>query len=254
VITKAVSGSNVLYRWKDPQDPAWTCKIAITNGQLQYSKETPISPVGGNPVQLPPQLQAPEGAIIFPSTLKQYDDQGTLIRELVMDADGKILSMTVYGNTPVTQIPAKVEVYPQGSTQLYSVLQYNAQGQLLSVTKYQPDSAQLPPKLQAPEGAIIFPSTLKAYDANSVLLSEIVMGADGKIVSVKTYVQGRDQEIPANVKVYQADGSLFSTLSYDAQGNLIQVIKEKLPMPGGGSGNCPPGQICIIPDCSKGPC
>ena len=81
------------------------------------------------------QPNIPSDAVVFPSTLKYYNTSGVLLREFVMDANGKIMSMTVYGSAPITQFPASISVI-DAQGRLYSTIFYNAQGQILNVQKY----------------------------------------------------------------------------------------------------------------------
>ena len=80
--------------------------------------------------------------MVFPATLKHYDASGTLIRVIEIGADQKIISVTSYndGQGSESQIPAKVEVYPQGSDKLHAVLTYDAQGKLIQMEVYNYDA------------------------------------------------------------------------------------------------------------------
>lgn len=97
-----------------------------------------------------PQLYAPSEAMVFPATLQHYDANRVLIRKIKMNAEEQIESVAVYGNTPNAQIPAKVEVYPQGSDRLHAVLEYNAEGQLISSTIYDAGGTSYAPASAAP--------------------------------------------------------------------------------------------------------
>jgi hypothetical protein len=114
-----------------PPDPSSTPgSIAFKyNGQVLVA----LRLASGQVVVLPP-LYAPAGAVIFPSALKHYDANGVLLREIVMNSQGQIVSVTIYGNVPATQIPVKVGVVNNGN--LYSEIYYDSQGNVIRIVRY----------------------------------------------------------------------------------------------------------------------
>jgi len=165
-------------------------------------------------------LPAPAGAIVFPCTLKQYNIGNSLIRVITMDANGNTLSTQVYGNVPATQIPAYVIVVDTtGST--YSVIYYNTAGQVSKTTYYQYNWSSIP-LIPAPANSVVFPNTHKEYDANGVLLKEIVMDASGKIYCMTVYGNASPTQLPAKVTVLNSLGA-YSDVYYNTAGQVIKT-------------------------------
>ncbi|MBU9888635.1 MAG: hypothetical protein KTQ49_02040 [Candidatus Omnitrophica bacterium] len=121
------------------------------NGLLTESQDRSYDPVTGALIKIVfsvydwssvPLLDAPAYAVIFPSTLKHYDASGALTKEFVMDANGQVTSMTLYGAATLGQIPAKVVVVAPDGT-VYSEITYNADGQIVSAVIFRVQIEQL---------------------------------------------------------------------------------------------------------------
>lgn len=83
-----------------------------------------------------PLLEAPGGTMVFPATVKSYDQNGHLFLELEFSKTKQISNMTVYGSASPIQIPATVVVYEPGQTDPMAAMRYDRQGALLGSTIY----------------------------------------------------------------------------------------------------------------------
>ncbi|HRY85651.1 MAG TPA: hypothetical protein P5561_03880 [Candidatus Omnitrophota bacterium] len=137
-IAVRVSGEDVSYSWSDPEIAAKTYTVSIGhNGEVYFSIQVRVdqqtTQYTYDPVTLP-QLWVPLEGLVFPAVLKHYRADGTLLRTIELDAEGKPIIVNTY--VPGSEIPAKVEVYQKDTNQLHAVLAYNDQGQLESLTIY----------------------------------------------------------------------------------------------------------------------
>ena len=158
----------------------------------------------------------------------EYDANGTLFAEIVMsggtvyyqDPSRNMVSVTLYGNATFTQPPAKV-VVKTSTGAIYSEIYCSPTGQVTKTTFYQM-SASYVLNLPAPAGAIVYPSTLKYFDAKGVLIKEIVMDAGGHIVSLTLYGYTVLTQQPARVTVVNAKGK-YSDIFYNTAGQVTDT-------------------------------
>ena len=163
-----------------------------------------------------------------PNTRMEYDANGTLFAEIVMsggtvyyqDPSRNMVSVTLYGNATFTQPPAKV-VVKTSTGAVYSEIYCSPTGQVTKTTFYQM-SASYVLNLPAPAGAIVYPSTLKYFDAKGVLIKEIVMDAGGHIVSLTLYGYTVLTQQPARVTVVNAKGK-YSDIFYNTAGQVTDT-------------------------------
>jgi len=172
-----------------------------------------------------PEVQALEGSLVLPATLKSYDASGKLIREFMVDKDMKITSMAVYGVVPMSQLPVKVVAYPQGSNTPNSETYYDANGAMTKTIYFQYNWDSLP-QLYAPAGSVVFPSALKHFDVNGNLIREFSLDAQGKMTSMAVYGSTPISQVPASVDVYNSQGVLHFRNFYNSQGGYISGIHE----------------------------
>jgi hypothetical protein len=109
-------------------------------------------------------LQAPAEAVVYPSTLKYYDNNGKLYKEFSMDKDGKILAMTLYGNPPQTAWTSKVAVIipatqDQPKEKLFAENYYDSNGNYLRTVYPQPETTPVTNPVTPPPVVVNPPAT-----------------------------------------------------------------------------------------------
>lgn len=219
---KIISGKETSYRWGDSQDSRIVYIVSIDeNGHVSFSIQKDITQ------QLIVYIPTiPEGAGTFPSTLMYFNANEDLLRVVDMSAPNRVDSVREYVPSSPDEKPAKVIVYAQGSSNPFSEIHYDTQGNVLSVVNYQYDWNSLP-KLPAPADAVILPSTDKHYDANGILIRELQINAQGQVVSMTTYNSTPASQLPVRVDVYTGQGEIYSSMTYDEQGRVISIEHYK---------------------------
>ena len=114
---------------------------------------------------------------------------------------------------------------------------YDPDGQIIMansfVTYYQLDWNNLGlPTPEVPNDAIVPSATLQLYDNAGKLFREVQL-AGTQILSMTFHGDFSPSLLPATIKVLKPDGSLFSTLRYDTQVNLIDLFWELPAAPQG---------------------
>ncbi len=186
-----------------------------------------------------PVLPAPAGVIVYPSTLTYFDTNGVAIKKFVMDASGKIVTMTLYGNSTVTQIPAKVTFNDAGT---FFEINYNTAGQVMDYKKtvYSYDSYRA-----------ISKTTEFQYNAKGQLIQVIDQQANSYGLIQTTYLQYNDSGVllsskttyyqynwstlpvlpapayaivsPSTLKYFDASGVLIKEFVTDASGKIVSM-------------------------------
>ncbi|HOW58324.1 MAG TPA: hypothetical protein PLO78_01210 [Candidatus Omnitrophota bacterium] len=218
-----------------PATAAFYRTQGIKNGILQWTQYDCAPAKRDFSAGKPQAMYLPSGSMPNPGLIQVYAAGAAVPFFEAKQFFGQndfLLSVNSIESTQITPPPVASLVKTSNlSGARYADIYYDAMGQNVSkVVFYQYNWSSLP-QLQAPANAMVFPSKIKHYGANSVLLRELTLNASGQPVQpLIVYGNVPANQIPATVKVYKTDGTLFSTLSYNTQtGSLLGVVWETVP-------------------------